>query len=50
MKYSASAVPEYGAIYCNGAGSDAVEDTTTVYSMAPASRSVVTIFAMVEAF
>jgi hypothetical protein len=30
MKYSASAVAEYGAMYCMGAGSDAFAATTMV--------------------
>ena len=37
MKYSAIAHPEYGAMYCIGAGSDAEATTTIVYSIAPAS-------------
>ena len=30
MKYSASAQPVYGAMYCSGAGSDAEATTTMV--------------------
>ena len=50
MKYSAIAQPEYGAMYCIGAGSEALAVTTIVYSIAPAARSFSTTDATVDAF
>lgn len=50
MKYSARAHPLYGAIYCMGTGSSAVEHTTQVYPMAPPERSTLTVFASDDAF
>ena len=50
MKYSAIAQPEYGAMYCMGAGSEAPATTTIVYSIAPAWRSFSTTEATVEFF
>ena len=44
------AAPEYGAMYWNGAGSDAGAFTTTVYSSAPFSSRVATTSATVEDF
>ena len=41
---------QYGARYLNGAGSEAGALTTTVYSMAPNSRRVLTVWATVEPF
>ena len=49
-KYSPIAHPAYGAKYCNGAGDDAAEETTMVYSIAPASSSVFTTWATVDCF
>ena len=45
MKYSPSAQPAYGAIYCREAEADAGALTTMVYSIAPRRRSVSTSFA-----
>jgi hypothetical protein len=50
MKYSAMAHPEYGAMYCMGAGSEAEALTMIVYSIAPASRSLASTARTVEAF
>ena len=50
MKNSAIAQPEYGAMYCIGAGSDAEATTTMVKSMAPDSLSRWTTDATVDAF
>ena len=44
------AQPEYGAMYCKAADSDAVAATTIVCASAPASSSRRTTFATVEAF
>ena len=49
-KYSPIAQPVYGAMYCSGAGSDAVAATTMVYSIAPASSSFSTTWATVDCF
>lgn len=46
MKYSAIVQPEYGAIYCNDAGSDARLATTTVYFIASFARNNFTIRAI----
>ena len=48
--HSPIAQPENGARNCSGAGSVAVAATTMVYSIAPASSSVLTICATVERF
>ncbi len=48
--HSPMAQPPNGARNCSGAGSEAVAATTMVYSMAPASSSVLTICATVERF
>src|SRR5580698_2595257 len=50
MKYSAIAQPEYGAMYCIGAGSEADAFTMIVYSMAPDSRSFASTARTVDAF
>ena len=42
--------PEYGAMYCIGAGSDALAATTMVLLIAPCSSSVRTMFAIVDIF
>jgi len=42
--------PEYGAMYCIGAGSDADATTTMVYSIASCSLSRSTTPATVEFF
>src|SRR5919106_3027276 len=42
--------PEYGAMYCIAADSEADAATTIVYAMAPCSSSLRTTLAMVEAF
>ena len=49
-KNSPMAVPANGARNCSGAGSDAVAATTMVYSRAPDSSRVLTIWATVERF
>ena len=49
-KNSPIAQPEYGAMYCIGAGSEAVAATTIVYSIAPCSSSVLTTCATVDRF
>ena len=49
MKYSASAVPAYGAMYWSVAGSEALAHSTIVWSIAPSSRSRSTTPATVEA-
>ena len=48
MKYSPMAQPEYGAMYCIGASSEAVALTMMVYSIAPAWVSCSTSCAPVE--
>ena len=50
MKYSAMVQPEYGAMYCSGAGSEADATTTIVYSIAPCSFRRSTTAATVEFF
>ena len=50
MKYSAIAHPEYGAMYCIGAGSEAEATTTIVYSIAPDCFNRSTTDATVDAF
>jgi hypothetical protein len=42
--------PIYGARNCSGAGSEAVAATTIVYSKAPESSRVLTIWATVDLF
>ena len=42
--------PEYGAMYCIAADSEAVATTTMVYSIAPVSSSLRITFLTVEAF
>src|SRR4249920_3764609 len=49
-KYSPIVQPEYGAMYCIAADSDAVAATTIVYSMAPYSVSLLTTFLIDDAF
>ena len=50
LKYSPIVHPVYGARNCNGAGSEAVAETIVVYSIAPASSKVFTIWATVDLF
>ena len=50
MKYSPMVQPEYGAMYCIGASSEAVALTTMVYSIALARESCSTSWATVEFF
>jgi hypothetical protein len=42
--------PEYGAMYCIAADSEADAATTIVYSIAPCSSSFFTTFMIEEAF
>ena len=49
-KYSPIAQPEYGAMYCIAADSDAVAATMIVCASAPFSSSLRTTFATVEFF
>ncbi len=49
-KYSPIVQPEYGAMYCIAADSDAVAATMIVYSIAPNSSSLRSTLAMFEAF
>ena len=49
-KYSPIVQPEYGAMYCIAADSEAEAATTMVYAIAPCSSSLRTTFAIVEAF
>src|SRR6185295_8747159 len=49
-KYSPIVQPEYGAMYCIAADSDAFAATTIVYAIAPFSSSLRTTLATVEAF
>ena len=50
MISSPMAQPEYGAMYCSGAGSSAPATTTIVCSIAPYFSSVATVWATVESF
>ncbi len=49
-KYSPIVQPEYGAMYCIAADSDADAATTIVYAIAPCSSSFFTTFMIDEAF
>ena len=49
-KYSPMVQPEYGAMYCIAADSDAEAATTMVCAIAPCSSSLRTTLAMVECF
>ena len=49
-KYSPIVQPEYGAMYCIAAESDAVATTTIVYAIAPCSSSLRITFLIDEAF
>ncbi len=49
-KYSPIVHPEYGAMYCMAADSEALAATTMVWSMAPCSSSLRTTPAMEDAF
>ena len=49
-KYSPMVQPEYGAINCSAAVSDAAAETTMVCSIAPCSSSLRTTAAMLDAF
>ncbi len=49
-KYSPMAHPAYGAMYCSGAGSEAVAATTVEYAMAPPSSRIFTTCATVDRF
>ena len=49
-KYSPIVQPEYGAMYCIAADSEADAATTIVYAIAPCSSSLRTTFLIVDAF
>jgi hypothetical protein len=49
-KYSPIVQPEYGAMYCIAADSDAVATTTIVYAIAPCSSSLRITFLIEDAF